>query len=263
MNQRAEVVAVVRMLLVHSERATAAKRGKYKDIPPASYTAEDLAAIDAAYAAEQVRGAEPRWWEDVKVGDSLGTMTKGPLTVSDIIAFHMTGLGETPFGPSMGRLGYQRRRKMPAAYSLNSAGVPDLVMRVHWDDEWAQAIGHPRAYDYGLQREFWLYHYASDWCGDDGIVLRMGCDIRKFNYIGDTQTLTGQVTAKNTEDDGRTTIDVAVRFVNQRGEQTTTGHATIALPSRTHGPARYPEPPAELSERAAAFMARHRQLCAA
>jgi acyl dehydratase len=262
MNQRAEVVAVVRLLIVHSERKTAANRGKYRDIPPASYTAEDIAAIDAIYAAEQVRGAEPRYWEDVEVGDSLGVMAKGPLTVSDIIAQHMTGLAETPFGPSMGRLGYQRRRKMPAAYSLNPYGIPDLVMRVHWDDEWSREVGHPRAYDYGLQREFWLYHYLTDWCGDDGIVLRMGCDIRKFNYIGDTQTLTGEITARRVEDDGRTTVDVAVRFENQRGEQTTTGHATVALPSRAQGQARYAEPPADLSERAQAIMARHRELSA-
>lgn len=135
-------------------------------------------------------------------------------------------------------------------------------MRVHWEDEWAQEIGHPKAYDYGLQREFWLYHFATDWCGDDGVVLSMGCDIRKFNYIGDTQTLTGEVAAKRIEDDGRTCVDIAVRFVNQRGEPTTTGHATIALPSRAQGPARFAQVPAELAERAKAIMARHHELTA-
>jgi hypothetical protein len=31
--------------------------------------------------------------------------------------------------------------------------------------------------------------------------------------------------------------------VNQRGEVTTPGHATILLPSREHGPVRLPDPP--------------------
>ena len=39
--------------------------------------------------------------------------------------------------------------------------------------DWARAVGSPMAYDYGFQRELWLYHYLTDWCGDDGIVLRM------------------------------------------------------------------------------------------
>ena len=31
--------------------------------------------------------------------------------------------------------------------------------------------------------------------------------------------------------------------MNQRGEVTTPGHATILLPSREHGPVRLPDPP--------------------
>src|SRR5271168_5160377 len=42
-NQRAEVVAVYRILRVLTERKTAAKKGKYADIKPATYTDEDIA----------------------------------------------------------------------------------------------------------------------------------------------------------------------------------------------------------------------------
>src|SRR5690606_27873585 len=94
-NQNADVVGVRRLLIVHSERGTAAKRGKYMAIEPAFYSDDDLAAIDAIYAAEQVRGAELRYWEDVAVGDSLGVMAKGPLTVTDIICLHSTGFAQT------------------------------------------------------------------------------------------------------------------------------------------------------------------------
>ena len=80
MNQRAEIVAISRTLAIHTERKTAREKGKYAAIEPATYTDEDIEQIDAIYAAEEVRGAEPRWWEDVQVGDVLTPMAKGPLT---------------------------------------------------------------------------------------------------------------------------------------------------------------------------------------
>jgi acyl dehydratase len=261
MNQHGEVVCVNRLLLVHSERKTAAKRGKYMDIEPAFYTDEDMAAIDAIYAAEQVRGAEPRFWEDVGAGDSLGLMAKGPLTVSDIICLHSTGFALLPFGPATSRLAYKRRQKMPAAFVKDHRGIPDTIMRMHWDDDWARALGSPMAYDYGFQRECWLYHCLSDWCGDDAIVLRMKSEMRKFNYLGDFQKITGEVVDKRVEN-GCAVIDAKVRFVSQRGDITMDAIATVALPSREHGQAQYPEPPPDVAARAKAFLARHHELSA-
>jgi acyl dehydratase len=258
-NQHAEPVCMQRHLLIHSERATAANRGKYKSTEPAHYTDEDLAAIDAIYAAEQVRGAEPRYWEDVEASESLGAMAKGPLTVSDIICLHTTGFAMYPFGPATGRIAYKRRLQMPKAFVKNGRGIPDTVMRMHWDDDWARAVGSPMAYDYGFQRELWLYHYLTDWCGDDGIVLRMRSEIRKFNYIGDFQKITGEVTDRRVED-GRTVVDLAVRFVSQREETTMAATATVALPSRRYGEARYPDPPLNITERSKAILTRHHEL---
>ena len=37
---------------------------------------------------EEVRGANPRYWEDVKVGDEIPQIVKGPLSVGE-----MMGLG--------------------------------------------------------------------------------------------------------------------------------------------------------------------------
>jgi acyl dehydratase len=258
-NQRAEVACVQRTLLIHSERDAAAKRGKYKSAEPANYTAEDLAAIDAIYAAEKVRGAELRYFEDVEVGDSLGAMAKGPLTVTDIVCFHTTGFAQLPWGPATSRVAYKRRQTMPAAFVKNSQGIPDIIMRMHWEDDWARALGSPMAYDYGFQRECWLYHYLTDWCGDDGVVLRLRDEIRKFNYLGDTQMITGEVVGKKVED-GHATVDVAVRFTSQRGETTVEATATVALPSRAHGEADYPKAPPELETRARAFLKRHHEL---
>jgi acyl dehydratase len=259
MNQHAQVKGVHRQLLILAERATATKRAKYMDIQPGRYSDEDIAAIDAIYAAEMVRGAEPRYWEDVAIGDSMGVMAKGPLTVTDIICMHTTGFAVSPFGLATSRVAYKRRRNMPRAFIKNSQGIPDTVIRIHWEDEWARQIGSPMAYDYGYMRECWLYHYLTDWCGDDGVVLRVRSEIRKFNYLGDVTTISGQVVDKH-ERDGRATIEATIGMVNQRGETTMKAVATIALPSRSHGEARFPDPPPDIVEKAKHFLARHHAL---
>ncbi|WP_174290942.1 FAS1-like dehydratase domain-containing protein [Sphingomonas bacterium] len=257
-NQRSEVVAIYRVLTVLTERGTAKKKGKYAAIEPATYTDEDIAKVDAIYEAEEVRGATPRDYADVTVGDSLGTMAKGPLTVTDVICFHAAGYGFTPYAPSVGRLAYKNRKRIAPFYIKNEYGVPDVAQRLHWDPVWAQAIGNPMAYDYGVMRENYLHHYLTDWAGDDGVVLHVHDEIRKFNYMGDVQTITGEVTGKR-EEGGQSIVDVAVRFTNQRGEETVKATATIALPSAGR-PVLYPAVPPEIAARAVAMMARHWEL---
>ncbi|MFL0413686.1 MULTISPECIES: FAS1-like dehydratase domain-containing protein [Sphingomonas] len=258
-NQRGEVVAVYRILRVLTERKTAAKKGKYSAIEPQTYSDDDIAAIDAVYANEQVLGSGKRWFEDVAAGDAIGTMAKGPLTVTDVICFHAGGYGFVPYAPTVGRLAYKNRTRIPAFYIKNEQGIPDVAQRLHWDAKWAQAIGNPMAYDYGVMRENYLFHFLSDWAGDDGIVTHVHDEIRKFNYMGDVQTITGQVLSKRQEG-GRNLVDVAVKFENQRGEETVRGTATIALPSKDKPYPLYPEVPADLAEKAALMMARHWQL---
>lgn len=258
-NQRGEVVAVYRSLRVLTERKTAREKGKYSELKPAVYSDEDIARIDAVYAEEKVQGATRRHWEDVAVGDGLGTMAKGPLTVTDVVCFHAGGYGFVPYAPTVGRLAWKNRQRIPAFYVKNEQGIPDVAQRLHWDPTWAQAIGNPMAYDYGVMRENYLYHYLTDWCGDDGVVLFLHDEIRKFNYIGDTQLITGEVTDKRVEN-GRHLVDITLRMTSQRDQETVKAKATIALPSRAGGPVIYPEVPLELAQRAAQMMARHREL---
>lgn len=257
-NQRGEVVAVYRILQILTERKTAAKKGKYSAIEPQRYTDEDIAAIEEVYAAEKVQGAAPLYFEDVEIGASLGKMAKGPLTVTDVICYHAGGYGFVPYAPTVGRLAHLNRKRIPAFYIKNEYGIPDVAQRLHWDPIWAQAIGNPMAYDYGVMRENYLFHYLSDWAGDNGIVTHVHDEIRKFNYMGDVQTITGEVTGKR-EEHGQALIDVAVRFTNQRGEETVKATASIALPKK-NGIALYPEVPRELAEKASRMLARHWEL---
>jgi acyl dehydratase len=259
-NQRGEVVGVYRKRSILSERKAAKSRGKNTAIEPAFYTDEDLAKVDAVYAEEKVRGANPHYWEDVQVGDDMGKMAKGPLTVTDIIVFHAGGYGFFPYAPTTGRLAHQNRKRIPALYMKNEQGIPDVAQRVHWDKELSlQTTGNPLPYDYGVMRETWVYHFLSDWAGDDAWICRMYDEVRKFNYLGDTQYFTGKVVGKR-EEGGRCLVDVEITSHNQRDVLTTIAEATIALPSRTHGPVVLPEPAPELRQRALDMLARHKEL---
>jgi hypothetical protein len=92
--------------------------------------------------------------------------------------------------------------------------------------------------------------------------MRQHSEIRKFNYIGDSHILTGEVTAKRVED-GRHLVDIEMRGTNQRGDVTCPGSATVALPSRDGGREfPLPEPPADLSAVAQSLTTRHVELTA-
>jgi acyl dehydratase len=259
MNQRAEIVAISRTLAIHTERKTAREKGKYLAIEPATYTDDDMARLDEIYAAEQTRGAEPRWWEDVNVGDSLPPMAKGPLTTTDMIVFHAGGYGFVPYAPCTNRIAYKNRQRIAPFYVKNEYGIPDVAQRVHWDSAWAQAIGNPMAYDYGVMRDCWLSHYLTDWMGDDGWLVSQSTEIRKFNYMGDSHVITGEVVDKRI-DDGRCVVDIEMRGTNQRDVVTCPGKATVALPSREHGSVVLPEPPDDLRQQAAERLERHGQI---
>ncbi|MBF6472419.1 MULTISPECIES: FAS1-like dehydratase domain-containing protein [Nocardia] len=261
MNQNGEVVSAARVILIHAERKAARSRKKYT-IEPASYTAADLARLDEIYAAEHRRGAEPRWFEDVSVGDTLGPIAKGPLTSTDIIVFHAGGYGFTPFAPTTSRLAHRNRHRIKSFYVDNAQGVPDVAQRVHWDSDWARQVGAPMAYDYGVMRDCWLSHLVTDWMGDHAWLLRQSSEIRKFNYMGDSHVLTGEVVAKRVED-GHPVVDLELRGLNQRGENTCPATAIVVLPSREHGNVRLPDVPADLAEEAARMMRRHHELRAA
>jgi acyl dehydratase len=229
-------------LMIRTERTKARERKKYDTVELAPYTDEQIAEIEAQYASEAARGAEPRWWEDVAEGDTVGPMVKGPLTVTDIVCWHV-GMGMGLYGVAALRLGAENRRRIPRFFHRDPQNVPDVMQRVHWDPEFARRSGNPTTFDYGRMRETWLIHLCTDWMGDDAWLWKLDCEFRRFNYVGDTQWLRGTVVRKYLAGGDRPAVDVDLVAENQRGEVTTPGHATILLPSRERGPVRLPDPP--------------------
>jgi acyl dehydratase len=229
-------------LMVRTERTKAREKKKNDALELRPYTDQEIEAIESQYDGEGPRGSTTRWWEDVEEGDSLGPMVKGPLTVTDMICWHV-GMGMGLYGVKPLRLGAQNRKRIPRFFHRDDLNVPDVMQRVHWDPEFAQRAGNPTTFDYGRMRETWLIHLCTDWMGDDAWLWKLDCEFRKFNFVGDTQWLRGTVVRKYLAEGGRPAVDIELSAQNQRGEITTPGHATILLPSRDHGPVVLPDPP--------------------
>lgn len=96
-------------------------------------------------------------------------------------------------------------------------------------------MGNPYPYDVGIQRHCWLNHLLTNWIGDDGWLKKSYGEYRKFVYLSDVVWMKGKVTKKYIDEDGEYAVDVEVHGVNQRGEDTIPGRATVVLPSRVAG----------------------------
>src|SRR5207302_1064679 len=166
-----------------TERDAARELKKYETVEPYRYAADELARIRRAYATEAIRGATPRHWEDVKVGETLPEVVKGPLTVTSVIAF-VQGWGSL-YVRAHG-LAFDLFERHPALGIPNTFGVPEPPERVHWDEAFARAVGVPGAYDYGPERVAWLGHLCTNWMSHDGQLRRLSAQVRRHNLIGDT-----------------------------------------------------------------------------
>jgi acyl dehydratase len=229
-------------LMIRTDRGAARERGQNKEVKIEPYSREAIEEIDAQYRSEMPRGATPRHFEDVEIGDALDPLVKGPLTVTDMVCWH-AGVGMGLYGVKALRLGFRNRQRIPRFYQPDELGIPDAMQRCHWDPEYARRAGNPTTYDYGRMREAWLMHLCTSWMGDDAWLWKLDCEFRKFNFVGDTHWMRGRVTRKYLALGGRPAVDLELAGRNQRGELTTPGHASILLPSREHGPVRLPDPP--------------------
>ena len=221
----------------HADREKSKKAGKNRNLERPSYTDEDLEGFDALYDAEAVRGPEPRLAGDVQVGDELGPIAKGPISVTDMVAWH-AGVGWGMYGGGSSKIAHRNRRRVPKFYVKNDLGFWDSAQRCHWDDEWAQRMGHPGAYDYGVMRTNWMVHLVTNWMGDDAWIWKVSASVRKFNYLGDAHVIAGVV---REVDRAESTATVDITGTNQRGEVTCDARVVVILPTAEGGPARIPD----------------------
>src|SRR5205823_14051500 len=105
LNQRGEVVGVYRILRILTERKAAREKGKYADIQAAHYATRG-ASMRSTRASGRVGGRSATGTTSGRA-ISCRPMVKGPLTVTEIIAFHAGGYGFVPYGLWASRVGYK------------------------------------------------------------------------------------------------------------------------------------------------------------
>jgi hypothetical protein len=216
-----------------TERDAARERGsKYTEQKAAGktrYSDQDLRAVYDLYEEEVIRGAEPRYHEDVEVGEQLPVMGKGPMTVTGFIAFAQ-GWGGLYIRAN--KIAYKLIKQHPGLGIKNELGIPDVPERVHWEDELAADVGTPAAYDYGPERCSWLTQHLTNWMGDAGFLARHRTQIRHHNVVGDNLRISGTVTAKGVDEQGRPAVTIEQRAQNQHGHTSAIGTGVVVLPTR-------------------------------
>ncbi|MGQ0466966.1 MAG: FAS1-like dehydratase domain-containing protein [Sporichthyaceae bacterium] len=232
-NQRGESVAEIRWQVMNFERATAkSKRTERVVDVPHRWDEADLATIDAQVLSERPRGAEPRYWEDVAVGDPLDSLTKGPIGLTDEVAF-IAG-GGTPIPRLKAHAASLHDYAEHPAWSFRDpvTGAQEPIYAVHYNKSAANAMGVAFQYDVGFQRQCWQIQLLTHWCGDDGWVSALTSQYRGFVYLSDVVTLGGEVVGKRVEGDEHL-VEVTTFARNQRGDDIMPGTATVALPTRS------------------------------
>ncbi|MDP6389408.1 MAG: MaoC family dehydratase N-terminal domain-containing protein [Alphaproteobacteria bacterium] len=211
-------------------REAGTKYAELKEKPPRTYSRDELDEVYRHYAREEVRGATPRHFEDVEVGESLPIMVKGPMTVTGFIAYAQ-GWGGLYIRAN--KLAWRQIDKYPGLGIPNKFNIPDCPERVHWENEFATMVGAPGAYDYGPERCSWMTHHLTNWMGDAGFLARSYCEIRRHNPEGDVLYITGEVTGKAEDGDGLGRVEISQKAVNQDGELSVEANGAVHLPRRS------------------------------
>lgn len=231
-NQEGDKVADADSWCFRTERDHAREKGtKYKEVKarePRRYTDDELALASKLYANEEIRGAQPRYWEDVKEGEALPEMFKGPMTVTGFIAFAQ-GWGGLYIRAN--KLAWKLVDAHPGVGIKNRFGIPDVPERVHWEEDFALEVGAPGAYDYGPERCSWLTHHLTNWMGDDGFLRKASCKVRRHNPEGDMLFIKGKVKRRFIED-GRHLVEIEQEAHNQDKELSVVGSGIVELPTR-------------------------------
>jgi len=230
-NQRGERVANAKAWSVRAERSAAQEKGKYKEIQlPHPWTGEELRNIEDQVLAEEIQGEKVRYWEEVREGDKLPVLVKGPLGITDIVAWC---IGSAPVKLKALGAALREYRKHPAwAFRDPQTGALEPIYAVHYNIDAAKQAGLPFPYDVGAQRQPWLIQHLTDWMGDEGWLKTCYAKYTKFVYLSDVLWFRGQVTRRFVDADGECCVEIETSTTNQRQEEVMPGCSTVVLPSR-------------------------------
>ena len=136
------------------------------------------------------------WWEDTQEGMELPPLAKHP-TTQQLVKY---------------------------------AGASGDYYQIHYDKDFAVANGLPGVILHGALKSGFLGQMVTDWIGEQGTLKKLSCQYRAMDVPGDTLTCKGKVTKRYTQG-GEHLVDCEIWVENGKGQKTTPGWATVALPS--------------------------------
>ena len=232
-NQKDETVAVchkrIFWFIVAAGEGGKPRIASHPDLGEYVYAQVELDAADRTWEADEIRGGNPRYWEDVLPGDDLKPTVNGPITIYEQV---LQFAGEMPVAPV--RI---RRKLSPDMYLVDPVTrVPHHLGEYHLHDRTAQQIGISTAFAEGTRADFHNGKLLNHWYGDDGFLRTYDSQHRNFCPLGDTVWHRGRVVRKY-EKEGRPMVTVACWAESIRGWINTIATAEVILPSRGPAPA--------------------------
>lgn len=219
-------------------RATTESGLRYERRQEHRYTDEQLADIERQALSEQRRGAGPRFWEDVSVGEETPAVVKGPINQFTMTAYYAGCVGSP--GYKACEIAWKYRKwareapeRLPDQYDPSYFAEYMSPSMGHQSATVAREIGMPGAYDNGPQRVGWAANMLTNWCGDDGFVRALDLQLREAEIFGDTVWFRGRVAGLRESEAGDGLVDVDVWSENQLGQSTARGTAVVELPRRS------------------------------
>ena len=146
-------------------------------------------------------------YEDVRLGDEIGPLLKGPLGTTHLMRWSAAM-------ENWHRIHYDR------TFAVGHDGLPDILIN-------------------GSLKQQFIVQLLKDWAGRDGWVWKARFQFRAMNFVGETLSVWGRVTAvRDAGDYGLVDLDLGIR--NEHSAESTPGSAVVALPHRDGPPVPYP-----------------------
>jgi len=137
-------------------------------------------------------------------------------------ATHTPTFADTPVGTDLPELVIPITRTLIIAGAIASRDYQD----VHHDHELATDKGSADIIMNILTTNGLVGRYITDWAGPDAMVRAIRIRLGVPNHPGDTMTMTGQVTAADSD---TRTVTIGIQGANARGNHVT-GTVEVALP---------------------------------
>ena len=150
-NQNDELVSKVTRWIIRTERKKAREKGKYHHIElPHPWSEEELKKLEEEVLATEIRGSTSRYWEDTEAGEALKPVVKGPLGITDMIAFIIGGA--SPVKIAAHEVSLREYLKRPAwAFRDPNTSSLEPIFSAHYSKAAANAMGLPFPYNIGTQ----------------------------------------------------------------------------------------------------------------